>query len=413
MLLFALLCGGVVGRAETLAQHRAPGWLRASLSGRPLAFAVIAILLSATFWGGIELRGVAAVESAVREARFNQESAEHTEHAIGRLSVALKNRADDAEAHQCLARLWTHLYRLQTLKSSIDLQAFSGDLAPLWTASLPVVLHGRIHDIAETGPKGSLEALRKQAVVQENLLPALRHWLWARRCCPLLPHPHLSMAELAWLLGAGSEDKTFAERARLVAPADPEILFETGLVDLNAGRREVACASWQQSLMLSDRFLPNILKLSEERLPLLETVKQVLPDSPSLLLDFAVRKDYQAKQYSGIRSLLAERALAAIQEGDLAEDEKSHFRASALAIQENFAAAIAQAELAVRMRPYEVAWRYELALLLKHERRLEDARRHARTCSVMAPSRPEYEALLIELTRAEIIAGFRPEAGRE
>jgi len=436
MLLFALLCGALVGRASALggfprtsevsktSEVCRSGGRKASplpLDGRGaggegarlLAAGAIVLLLGVNAWAVRELGQNAAVDSALRSARFKDADfnlcEEKTSAAIDRLSAAVEGRADDAEGHQRLARLWIHRYRLQALQELMKVEGAAADPKAYWPQTLPLALQRRVHEAAREGRTSDLEALRTAPAVQECLVPAMRHFVEARRYCPLLPYTHLGIAELCGLFVDPDQDQRSLERARCLAPADLRGLFESGLADLNAGRRDAACESFRECLALGNRFLPEILEVADQRMSLWEVVERVLPDSPQLLLDFAGRKEYQAAHYTAIRHRLAQRALDAIEQCDLSDDEKCHFRASALIVQGRFEEAATEGQRAVRLQPRQLPWRYELALLLKSQGRLDEAHEHARVCAMLNPSRREYRQLLEQINLARLTSGPRAE----
>lgn len=412
MLLFALLCGALVGRASALgggpttaplARFGRGAWAKGA---RLLAAGAIVLLLGVNAWAVRELSQNAAVDSALRSARFKVAdfnlSDEKASAAIDRLSGAVEGRPDDAEGHQRLARLWIHRYRLQALPVLMKADGRATDPEPYWPQTLPLALHRRVHEAAREGRTSDLEALRNDPAVRECLVPAMRHFVEARRHCPLLPYTHLGIAELCGLFVAPDQDQFSLDRARGLAPADPRVLFESGLADLNAGRRDAAYASFRKCLALGNRYLPEILKVADERMSLWEVVEQVLPDSPQLLLDFAGRTEYQAAHYTAVRHRLAQRALDALDTCDLSDDEKCHLRASALVVQGRFEEAAAEGHRAVRMQPRQLPWRYELALLLKSQGRLDEAHEQARVCAMLNPSRREYRQLLEQINLARL-----------
>ncbi len=411
--LFALLCGALVGRASAVPARRSDAMPRPRVGTRLLAVSAIVVLLAANAWAIPELQRAAAVDTALRGSRLRSAGPDLPEDgvstAIEQLSAAVDSREDDAEGHQRLARLWIHAYRTRVFPKFATLHASGGDPKQVWALTLPVVLHGRIHLLAENGSPGAAEGLRNEPAVRECLLPAMYHFVQARRHCPLLPYTHLGIAELCGLFVDPNEDRISLERARRLAPADPKILFESGLADLNAGRREAACESFRQCLALGNRYLSEILEVSEKRLSLWEVVERVLPDSPQLLLDFAGQQKYQAVHYTAVRHRLAQRAFDALEQSDLTEDEKCHLRASALVVQERYGEAIAQRERAVQMRPRQLPWRYELALLLKKQGSLEKAHEHVRVCAILNPSNREYRKLLEEVNLARLTVGSRGE----
>jgi len=411
MLLFALLCGALVGRGFVLSVRRPGSPSRATLRARLLPVAAIVILVGTHAWAVPELRRVAAVDTALRSSRFREAGPDLTEAdlsaAVERLSAAVDERDDDAEGHQHLARLWTHWYRVRALRDfDVTHSRVSGaDRKHFWPMTLPVVLHGRIHQLAENGPPDAIEGLRNAPAVRECLVPAIYHFVQARRHCVLLPYAHLGIAELCGLFVDPNEDRVSLERARRLAPADLQILYGAGLADLNAGRREAACESFRRTLLLSTRYLPEILEASEQRLSLLEFMERILPDSPPLLLDVARRQEYQAVRYTEIRHRLAQRALDALDGWDLPEDEKCHLRAAALCVQDRYGEAVVYGVRAVRMRPRQLPWRYEVALLLKDQGKLEEAYEHARVCAMLNPTRREYRELLEQISHARLMAG--------
>jgi O-antigen ligase len=398
MLLSFLLCGALVGRASALPGQHSASQPKVGIPSRLLAASAIVVVACANVWASSELNRSAAVDSAVQSARFKDAGFNLSEQdlsaAIERLSAAVDGREDDAEGHQHLARLWTHLYRIRALQDLVKPDGSGGDPKALWPLTLPVVLHRQIHQAAPDDPGRGVEQLRNVPAVRECLFPAMAEFVQARRHCPLLPYAHLGIAELSGLFVGPDEDRLPLERARRLAPADLRILFESGVADLNAGRREVACESFRQGLALGTRYLSEILAVSEERLSLLEVAERVLPDSPQLLLDFAARKQYQSARYTAVRHRLAQRALDAIDQCDLTDDEKCHLRASALVLQQRYDEAIGEGQRAVLMQPRRLSWRYELALLLKTQGSLEKAHEHARVCAMLNPSKREYRQLL-------------------
>lgn len=383
MLLFALLCGAIVGRTGALAPRgpRRPWFLGLGRLWAPVA---IAVLLFAVAWGGRELCAVAAVEPAVRAARFARDSRDEVDEAIQEVSAGLQSRMDDAEAHRCLARLWILRYRFTAPDAAASADVSASDRNELLAKSMVMELHGRLCQSASVDTSDAKKS-RKEPAVEENLVPALREFVWARRCCPLLAQAHLGIAELGALLGY--DDRVSLDRVRMLAPADLPLLIESGLVQLGAGRRDEACGSWQRSLVLSDRSLPSILALAQERLSLQELVQHVLPESPQVLLAVASRKDYWGPQYADMRRGLAHRALASLGDADLPEDQKSYLRFTALAYQESYAEAARAGERAVHMQPRNLAWRSELAAIYVRAGNFDRAREHALVCTNLAPDR--------------------------
>jgi len=377
LLLAAVLCGAATGWAT-----RQPASACASrgprlVGSRGLTPGLLVLLVLGTAWAWREAQAEAGIDRAVRASRFADQpraaSPQEVHEAIQALSTALLRRQDHAEAHQHLGRLWICLYRLGAFEAAAGRDLAKDKREQAWQATLPIALHGRMVRGEDDGQAAGAETLRSDPLVRDNLLPALGHLVRARRACPLLPYVHLAIAELAPLVPESGEDLVSAERARLLAPANAEVWYEAGLVDLNAGRREAACRSWRGSLALSPKYKDNIFEQAHDRLSLLETVESVLPDSPALLIDFARRNDFTGRHYADLRRRLAQRAMAALDQGSWPKDEACYLRGLALWLCDRMPEAIDSVELAVGLRPREPAWSDTLAMLRK-EQRLAEAR---------------------------------------
>ncbi len=247
MILFALVCGAVSGRAAELGR-------RGQLP-RPLALprllpppALLAVLLLAAGMLGVwETRRVAAVEAALKTADFKDRpkpvSSEELTEAVARLRHAVASREDDVLAQHALGTLQLH----QLVRD---------------------------HNWAEP------ERLRNEPLVRDHFTRVLGHLELARRACPLYPGVHMKLAELSLLAGGPHEDEIHLRRAERLAPSDPDLLFRCGLLHLQSGRDESAWDCWRRSLALTDRHVDDVLRLAAGRLSPAEIGEKVLPDLP-------------------------------------------------------------------------------------------------------------------------------------
>jgi len=405
MLLFAVFCGAVSGRAAELAERRlAPAFLGLPRV-RALPAMLTAALLAASLWGCCEIRACAAVETALRRTQFDAQTAgttvetlseanEQMEHAVGQ-------RSDDAEARRRLATLWTHLYRVRSLARAIDGQEPEADEARLWEYTSPVMIHARAHYLAGHGGAARLEAFRGEPLLRDHLGGALEQLALARRCCPLFPEVHVRMAELSVLGGELAGDEIHLARARMLSPGDPHVLFHAGLLELQAGRLEMACESWRRSLTLSLEYLEPILGLAGRQVSLWHMVHKVLPASPRLLVKLA-RQRYATAGDAAIRGMLVERAGGLVETADLPDAERHYLRGAVLSMKGLDGRAIEELSRAVELEPAAVEWRYELALLLKQNARITEARAHARLCARMDPRNRAYDELLREINQLQL-----------
>ena len=405
LMLFALVCGAVSGRAAKLAKRRSSaGWLPL-LRSRYLPMGLVALLLGATVWGCEEAGTAAAVEPVLKHSRFDTTwtavTPETLEGAIDWLAAALECRKDDADGHQRMAELWIHLYRVRALEELCDETTSAAERADLWQRTAPVVLHGQAHHLAEYNLFSDLERLRSDPLVADHLRPALRHLILARRSCPLLPLVHLRLTELCVLAGDPADDEIHLQRFRRLVPGNPGGLLRCGVLELQAGRVDLACESWRRGLTLSPRYVDGVLNLAGRELSLWHTVEKALPDSPALLIELA-RERYQGEEHATMRGMLIERAERLIDGVDLPEEERHHLRGSVLALKEHYPEAIEHYSRAVELRSEAVSWRYELAVALQQQGLLDEAHKQARWCARMEPHHREYRELLEQILEAQL-----------
>ena len=395
LLTLALLGGAVAGAAAALGRRMrqakaTAAWIRYG------SWAFTLLVLASTAWGVAETRAAAAVDEAVRTARLLQLApappASMVRGEIETLTRALAGRPDDAESRQHLAELWLALYRTAATE---QLRREQPGLSPVRLAELSssLALHERAHQFRRGGDPEKLESLRGQPVVQQSLPEATACARAAARCCPLLLDPHMTLARLAFLAGDPGQDELHLARARRIQPADPEVLFRCGLLELQAGRFEQACCDWRQSLQLSQKRLQEVLHRAETQMSFPYIVEKLLPDSPAMLLGLA-RTRYAGEHHANTRRLIAGRADRLLDRAPMGDDERHYLRAAARLLEGRRAEAAAEYELAVAIRPRDVEWRYELAVLLKAEGKLAQAHEHACLCAATQPRNAHYRALL-------------------
>ncbi len=400
-LLFALICGALVGSAGCFRKlHRNGIGVWKTRCHRGAALLVTCLLLAGCFWGRTELQLAIPAERAMREVRLagdvadlsSDELASHIRH----LTDASRSRPDDVELQRRLAELWIQRYEVETVKELLSKTSFAPDDPRLAQMASPLLVHQRAWLFVRSNSLDQLEALRQSPTVRENLTPALEHLTASRRACPLLPEVHCAFAQLCAISGPVSEDEIHIRRTRQLAPGNPDLLYLCGLLDFQASRFTSAYASWKASLTLTPRYLTPVLQIAGATLANEEIIARLLPDDPKLLVHIA-REQYNMEADEPIREALLTRTETLLTASPLPEAERVFLRGSIQSMRGSFPEAIASYEKALALRSHEVEWRYELARLLKQQGLLEEAREQARRCARLEPREKKHTKLLEEI----------------
>jgi len=420
MLLFALVCGAITGRAARLAAispsqigsqlHQVVHRLVALPPKTSLAGWTVTLLICGVVFGGLRIHSLAAAQAATvafpvptpSDAGTNEEVAK----AIQRLDGVLEYCPDDAEGHLQLARLWVHRFRLCSLDAEQPEMQDKEHQSERWRATEAVSMHAWAHQLAATNRTVQLADFRESVPAADNLPHAARHLVMARQSCPLLPKVHLKLAELSVLVTESPADGAHLERARTLAPSDPEMLLYCGLLALQSGHTELACVCWQKVLELSPSRFQQILSLATGRMDLAENIDRLLPESPSQALKIANELAGRDVDPAVLTAVL-DKALTLLDSTSLDQAERHFLLGSALALKQQNQPAIENLSRAVELCPDQAPWRYELAVVLKSEGLITEAREQARACVRMAPDNQDYEALLRELIRVGLTSRRR------
>ena len=428
LMLLALFCGVVVGTGRDLSRPPVyAGWLR-RVGRRVLSSLPAGVLLIMALAAGAQTRSLALWEQAERQTRWvgNPEpmAIGELERAIQRVQGAVAVRPDDAEARYRLAQLWIHRYRVGAWHEARRLQSEfvqadeneEQELDPLlWHATSLIGLHAAAHQLAEYEQQAELLQLQDDPLAEESLVAAREHLLRAREACALLPRVYIRLAQLSFLDGFRHEAHAL-QQARRLAPADPTLLFQTGVLEYQAGRWDQAYDDWQRSLALSSAHLGDLLAMAGDRVSYWDMAERVLPDQPELLVRLARqpnptvvprrRRTIQGRAsltvsetagQAAFRRMLIDRAARLVEQLELPGDERHYLRGAVRALQSEEELAIAEYQRAVALRPEALDWRYELARLFLAQGDWERAHEAARYCARLAPRNPDYRKLLEEI----------------
>lgn len=382
--------------------HQSPG---PTWKSRAAAIAIHALLLwglvnawSELVWaGGVDLvlnRG----QTEFDEARM---SVPEIDDELSSLKLLLDHRPDDAEGHLRYAALHVVKYRQLALVQMRQELGTGADDAELWTFTSPMVLHQRAAEFAQTGDAEGLAELRADPVIRGNLDPAVQHARLARTYGPLLCQAHQLLGQLGFLIDDPRNDEPHIVRATRLLPQDPAVRYWAGVLHFQSGRLAPARENWRRCLALSAEYDDRILPAALEQMPLQQFVDDLLPDSPEVLLRIADRR----QNPPDLNRLLGAKLLSVLESADissLSSADIDHARARGCQLIGKLEQALEHFERATARSPVNVAWRMQLASLLRDLGRTRDAVREAEVCVRLDPQNADAQRLLVELSDAAL-----------
>jgi tetratricopeptide (TPR) repeat protein len=186
----------------------------------------------------------------------------------------------------------------------------------------------------------------------------------------------------------------YLQRAKRLAPDDPEQWYLCGVQELFDEQSVQAWGSWRHCLELSDRYMPNILGSVAANPNVVDVLSQVLPDNPTFWLA-AADQLYPTPETAPQRRPLLEKALALLERppGPQTAGE-IHLLAVTHTALDQPEAAVAAYRLALEKDPHQLGWRFELAKLLCEQRRFPEAQNELRTILARQPGHGQAKSLL-------------------
>lgn len=404
MMPLAVLCGACCGRAAMLPTigDRQDSESPPKRSAALLSPLLIAALLAGGLWVWQQLRSAAVVEAGLEAAslpeRFDQLSAADVNRQLAQLGEVSTTAPDDVDVRLRFAQLWTVRYRLAALDALQQRLGAEADPPRLWSLTAPNVLHAHAWRLEHAGDVVGLEQLRAEPAVFRNLLPAWQHLLSARQACPLNAEVHLRLAELSFLNAPPLTDVRHLQRAERLTPGQPARLYEIGALHYNAARFDEAFAAWHRTWLLAPQYQPRILPLVLAKADIMTVLDRVVPAQPEVLLELAVRQ-FADESLRSQREAVLNRAAMLLDRQRREDGSWYHLRGEVERMLGRLTEAAANFQQAVELQPGNVAWRYELALLLVELGRVEEAHEQARWCIRHDPQRTEYRQLLQTIYR--------------
>jgi tetratricopeptide (TPR) repeat protein len=307
---FAFLCGAFAGRAKLAAaaetaesagveQAQTRSWPPRVATGLLLMVMAVGLVWSNDQFRRAAVARSAWLETAVEDTPQHRTDIGEVDAAIAEQQRAVALNPDDASMRIRLSDLWTLRY---TREFRLALGTMPVD--PLiWQWEQPAQLQSDAHLLARTRDDAGLQALRNNALVVENLKPALAEARAARRCSPMSTEALLITARLAFIDEPPADDEFYYDRAERLAGGRDDWLFEIGLGHFLAGRNDKAFAAWKRSATLSPRFEDRIVYLAAGLLTPDQLLKKVVPEDPETIVRIATThfkepiQDYDRKVF--------------------------------------------------------------------------------------------------------------------
>jgi tetratricopeptide (TPR) repeat protein len=400
-------------------------WLLGLAVPTALVALLIGFLLVGCLSGSLELSRAGRIEAARRRADLTRLQQATTPEAMQRaaapLIAALPQRWDDAQAHEQLALVYLLQYQAETYRELVDQaapSALQSDSEPaerpvdssLWARASVAQLHRAVRQQQRAGDQAAADALRQRVAVQQLLLPAARHFLAARKFAPTVARVHYRLAELTPVAPAVGDEVQLLHNTQLLSPGDAMLWFASGMLHLDSGRTDDACRCWHESLLLSRRFLPEIVEAAEGNLTVRQLLDQVLPRQADLLL-LVARTHFAAAEQDGLRQSILARAAAAFPMTQLSPAELLYTRGAILKDQGNRQEAVPFYVDAVSRQSNNLAWRMELAQLLIELEQFDQAQEHVAYLHNAQPESAAYRQLLEDFNRRRWRKGAPEGAG--
>jgi hypothetical protein len=381
----ALLFGTLIGCA---------GWMAPPNQYPRIRWSIVFLLIACWLgWGITEISKYAQYETW---QRTYQQLAPQLPDSSAEFRTAFETSSTPlgfAEAALLSANINQKNYQLATFLDLIQQSAANNEQLS-WQLSNPRVLHQRAHEMLAAGNTELLATVRNNRQVQQYLGAANADLHAARAQTPLLPKVQLGLAQLGVIFGAEEYEQQRLQRAVQLSPFVPDVLFHAGLLDLQAGRVESGFQRWNRCLLLSPKYIDQVMQLASTVISMPELIDRVLPPSAERLVQIADRY-FVSDEAVDNRVRLAELASAALaSESSLSSARRLALEGHLHRLKGETRAAISQLTAAVALLPGDAELRYELATLLIKADQLQEAQHHATICHRLDPGPRKYKVLL-------------------
>lgn len=406
-ILLAALCGCFVAIGPAFCTESDPSTLfnfQRKFRWGALFLTLEFVLLAVVFlWSERTLRDADASDRTAEICRlgvsFDESDLLSVDSAIQALDEALLRSGENPMLHKCRAAAYILRCRRMLFERFC---AESPDVPKtiLWLQTAPEVLHQRIMLLRQSGLTVGPKKMRDDPAIRENLVPASRSALLARRLAPLDADVHTLCGLLLPLTSDFCDTATLvrrsAERAIFVSPLDPRIRFEAGVLLFLSGDEKSACRAWRENLESSDRYKKETLAiLTTTRNPkkLDERFDAALPD------DFAFLEPllrwYPKKTAPEVYAAILRKMALSLQKREKDDSGQKHRDTALLAtLKGKRAVALAEYQRATSAQNERADWRFEYGHLLIEAGELDAGIEELEAAVLRDPGNAAYEKAL-------------------
>jgi O-antigen ligase/tetratricopeptide (TPR) repeat protein len=302
------------------------------------------------------------------------------------LEAALRQRPDWAEGHLWLGSVMLGLYS-NLAAEWIGEHQEEKDAETTAVLSNPLWLHGVVHsssaeELAEDG------GLLGHEPIRDDLVPATRCFLEARRCSPDLAVTHARLATLDYLVERGESTSEHAARALRSTGYDHAVLLLAGQAAAQAGDLNLAARCWRKALSIHGEVWTEIATAAASLMSPEQVLEQVLPPGGRYPLLFA-EELYSDPESRDARVMFLKAALRRLPDDTtLSPVERLWLESQARARLDERDQARALMARALTAEPNHPDWREEYINRLLEWGDVEEASRQARIGRTLHPDHP-------------------------
>jgi len=380
VVLCGFLCRLGLDASASLRQPVASSWPRMGTLLPGLVTVVLAAMVvvhggrqaraEAQLWGS----NVPAPESFRPSAEMIEIPKDELEVMRTALEKALKLRPNWSEGHLRLGMIYLSLYKCDATEVLSDEE---DDAERLKLITDPLWLNGVVHDAPAAERASTVEEVLEHDSARNYLIPAVRCFLEARRCSPVLVLSHVELANLDYLMVGADPSLRYLERGSQLVGSDWRLCELGAALAVQQDEIDHAIRYWRRSLEANPEKWTAIAEAIAVILPPDQILHEVIPPHDGQMMIQFAERIFNKVDDQPIRDLYFKLALERLPHQLAIEPAQRHcLEAYALAGLGDREQARKRMEMALILDPLQLRWRHELIAWLIDWKMLQEAQRH-------------------------------------